>query len=255
MLLGGLCLAGCLPAIAAEGMRVFAAGSLRQPLDELLAAFEAKSGVRFGAAYRPSGKLRQAIEQGDVPEVFASAAIEHTQALFTAGRLRSSRVLTRNEMCLLAAGTVRLTQARLSDIMLDPSVKLGTSTPRADPSSDYAWQLFRNIDQARPGAYAVLDAKALKLLGAELAPAQTESPYLAIFRERKADVFVTYCTNAVATVSLMPGLNWARFPDAVNVAAVYGIGVGTLAPREADALVDFILSAEGRKIFGRYGFK
>src|SRR5690606_17454898 len=39
-----------------------------------------------------------------------------------------------------------------------------TSTPKSDPSGDYAWQAFQRAEQVKPGAYAVLDAKALKLV-------------------------------------------------------------------------------------------
>lgn len=49
--------------------------------------------------------------------------------------------------------------------MLDPSVKLATSTPKADPLGDYAWQLFEMADRVKPGATAALQAKALKLSG------------------------------------------------------------------------------------------
>lgn len=235
--------------------RVFAAGSLRQVFDELIVTYHARGGQRFGVTYGPSGKLRQQIEAGNVPSVFASAAIEHTEALFKSGRLRSNQVLTRNQLCLMAAPGIRLAPDRLVEIILDPMVKLGTSTPKADPSGDYAWELFRNIDKVRTGAYTKLDAKALQLVGAELNPAATASPYPAIFKERKADVFITYCTNAVVTATVVPGLTWERFPEPINVAAVYGIGAGANASPEADAFVAFAIGAEGRKIFERHGFK
>ena len=243
-----------MPGRAADN-RIFAAGSLRQALNDIIGAYQQGGGPRYVPTYGPSGKLRQEIEQGNVPEIFASASIEHTEALFKAGRLRSNLVLTRNQLCLMAAPGIALAPDKLADIILDPSLKLGTSTPKADPSGDYAWELFRNLDKLRPGAYAKLDAKALKLVGGEFNPAVTESAYPAIFNDKKADVFVTYCTGAVDTAALIPGLTWARFPESINVAAVYGIGVAANAPKDADAFVAFATGPEGRKIFDRYGFK
>jgi molybdenum ABC transporter molybdate-binding protein len=243
-----------MPVHAADN-RIFAAGSLRQVLNDLISAYRQGGGPRYAPTYGPSGKLRQEIERGNTPEIFASASIEHTEALFKAGLLRSNLVLTRNQLCLMAVPGIALTPDKLVDIILDPALKLGTSTPKADPSGDYAWELFRNIDKFRPGAYAKLDAKALKLVGGELNPAASESAYPAIFRDRKADVFITYCTGAVDTAAVIPGLTWARFPDPINVAAVYGIGVGVNAGKEADAFVAFATGPEGRKIFDRYGFK
>jgi molybdate transport system substrate-binding protein len=235
--------------------RIFAAGSLREVVTELTKLHRDRGGAAFIPVFGPSGKLRQEIEKGNIPEIFASAAIEHTEALFKAGKLRSNQILTRNQLCLMAAPGITLAPERLIEVILDPTLKLGTSTPKSDPAGDYTWELFGKIDKLRPSAYAKLDAKALKLLGGEFNPAATESAYPAIFKEKKADVFITYCTNAVDTAVRVPGLTWERFPDSINVAAVYGIGVSTNAAREADAFVEFALGPEGRKIFERHGFK
>jgi ABC-type molybdate transport system substrate-binding protein len=66
-------------------------------------------------------------------------------------------------LCALVAPGFAVETDTLLDRMLDPATKLGTSTPKADPSGDYAWQLFGKAERERPGAYAKLDAKALKL--------------------------------------------------------------------------------------------
>ena len=52
------------------------------------------------------------------------------------------------------------------DTILDPVIKLGTSTTKADPSGDYAWIMFERIErQGRSGAFQALGAKALQLTG------------------------------------------------------------------------------------------
>jgi ABC-type molybdate transport system substrate-binding protein len=38
----------------------------------------------------------------------------------------------------------------VADIMLDPAVRLITSTPKADPAGDYAEAIFAKIDATRP---------------------------------------------------------------------------------------------------------
>src|SRR5579862_5594459 len=95
------------PLHAADG-RIFAAGSLRQALNDIVSAYQQGGGQRYVPTYGPSGKLRQEIEQGNVPEIFASASIEHTEALLKAGKLRSNLVLTRNQLCLMAAPGIAL---------------------------------------------------------------------------------------------------------------------------------------------------
>ena len=97
--------------------------------------------------------------------MFASANMEHPQALASAGKSGPVVLFARNRLCALVRPGLDVTPATLLDRMLDRSVKLGTSTPRADPSGDYAWEVFRKADAIRPGAGAALERKALQLTG------------------------------------------------------------------------------------------
>ena len=139
--------------------------------------------------------------------------------------------------------------------MLDPGLRLGTSTPDADPAGDYTWTMFRNIDKARPGSYARLDAKAQKLTGAEVVRDEKDSPYARVFQEKRADLFITYCTGAVATAKLVPGLTWARFGSDINVVGAYAIGASGAGGKAAEEFVSLVMSPEGQAILERYGFK
>jgi molybdate transport system substrate-binding protein len=250
--------AGMIAAPSAAGAaseRLFAAGSLRDAFIVLIAAYKESSGVQLEPVFGPSGKLREQIQRGDVPAVFASAAIEHTDVLLKARILRESVVLARNRLCILAAPGLKLDANRLVDTLLDPAVRVGTSTPGADPSGDYTWEFFRNVGKARPGAFAALDAKALKLTGRDVDPQQQDSPYANVLvKDRAADVFITYCTNAAAAARREPGLTWVRIPDDLNVGAVYGIGASTTASAGGAGFVQFALSAQGRAILSGFGF-
>jgi len=239
----------------AASERLFAAGSLRDAFVQLTAAYKEKTGVQFDPLFGPSGKLREQIQRGDVPALFASASIEHTDVLARAGILRESVVLARNRLCVLAAPGVVLDGRRLLDSLLDPAVRVGTSTPGADPSGDYTWTFFRNADRAVPGAFATLDAKALKLTGRDVDPQQPDSPYATILlKDRAADVFITYCTNAAAAAGRESELTWVRIPDSLNVGAVYGIGAAMSASAGAAGFVQFALGEQGRAILADFGF-
>ena len=240
---------------SADSERLFAAGSLRDAFVLLIAAYKEKTGVRFEPLFGPSGKLREQIQRGDVPAVFASAAIEHTDALASTGILRESKVLARNQLCVLGAPGVVLNADKLLDTLLDPAIRVGTSTPGADPSGDYTWKFFRNADKVRPGAFAALDAKALQLTGRDVDPQQQDSPYASILRKGgTADVFISYCTNATAAARHDPGLTWVRIPNELNVGAVYGIGAATNASPAGAGFVQFVLGDQGRDILARLGF-
>ena len=71
-------------------------------------------------------------------------------------------LFARNRLCALAQPDVEVSPATLLEVLLDPAVRLGTSTPKADPSGDYAWQVFEKAEALRPGSFATLDAKALQ---------------------------------------------------------------------------------------------
>src|SRR5690606_25899328 len=128
---------------------------------------------------------------------------------------------------------------------------------KADPSGDYAWALFEKAEKAKPGAFKALDAKALKLTGG---PDSAKAPegrnqYGRVMSEKKADVFLTYCTNAVLAQKDAADLQIVRIPDELGVGANYGLTVLKGAPEGARKLADFILSPEGQKILRGYGFE
>src|SRR5215471_18025509 len=127
---------------AAEPVLLHAAGSLRTSLDEVAAAYEKATGVRVIAKYGASGTLRDEIASGTRAEVFASANMEHPFALAQSGKAGPIVLFARNQLCALARPNLAVEPASLLDKMLEPRIKLGTSTPKADPSGDYAWEVF-----------------------------------------------------------------------------------------------------------------
>jgi ABC-type molybdate transport system substrate-binding protein len=140
--------------------------------------------------------------------------------------------------------------------MLDPALKLGTSTPKADPSGDYAWQLFERAEKLRPGSFSVLDRKALKLTGgpASPPPPSGRSVYALLVANGDADLFVTYCTNAVAARRENASLQVVALPGALAVGADYGITEMHGARSAGRRFVRFVLSRPGQEILAQHGF-
>jgi ABC-type molybdate transport system substrate-binding protein len=237
-------------------VRVYAAGSLRAAMNEIAQAFTAAGGPAVTTTFGPSGLLRERIEKGEQADVFASADMGHPQALARAGRAATPIVFARNRLCALAAPGVDVSSANLLDRMLDPAVKLGTSTPKSDPSGDYAWQLFEKAEQQRPGAYKALDAKALKLTGGpDSPPSPTDrSVYGLLIAERKADIFLTYCTNVLQATREVPGSRSVAVPEALAVGADYGLTTTDKASPGAARFKAFVMSADGKAILARHGF-
>ena len=243
-------------ASAAGQISVYAAGSLRAPLTEAAQAYELASGVKVVLLFGASGLLKERIEKGEIADVFASANTEHPQALADSGRMATPVTFTRNQMCALAAPAIAATSETLLEHMLQGGVKLGTSTPKADPSGDYAWKIFEKAEKVSPGAYASLSAKALKLTGGPDSPPppKDRSGYGELVATGKADIFLLYCTSAVQAVREQPQLRQIALPRSLAVWADYGVAIAKNASASAQGFVDYLVSDAGQKSFARFGF-
>lgn len=232
---------------------LLAAGSLRAPMTEILAAWRAAGGAEFKAEYGPSGKLRQEVEAGRTVDVFASASTDHADALARQGLLAAPQVFAHNDLCVVGTPAVGLRADNLLEVLSRPALRLATSTPVSDPMGDYTWQFFRNADKRQAGLYALFEAKALKLSGATTPVPGATTPYIGAFEQKKADAYVMYCTNAAQTKAALPELNVLRIPDALNVRSAYAIGARKNSAAGA-ALMRFVLGAQGRTILLHHGF-
>ncbi len=240
----------------AETVSLHAAGSLKAALTDVADAFERDTGATVERSFGPSGLLRERIEGGETAEVFASANMKHPTTLAIAGKAGPVALFARNRLCALAQPDVEVTSDTLLETILDPETRLGTSTPKADPSGDYAWEMFAKAETVSAGARAALEAKALQLTGgpeSEKAP-DGRNTYGWVIESGKADVFLTYCTNAVLAQREVPPLQIVALPEALAVGADYGLTVLNSASEGAWRLAFYILSPKGQEILAGYGF-
>ena len=237
-------------------LKVYSAGSLKAAWLDLAAAYERKTGVKVEFEFGASGLLRERLAKGEPADLFTSADTGHPQALAAQGLAQPMRAFAGNRLCALAQPQVGLTQANLLERLLDPSVRMGTSTPQADPSGDYTWMMFGRAEKLRPGAFATLSGKALQLVGGpNSAPAPKDrTAYGKFMEERAADVFLTYCTNALLAQREVPGLVMVQLPRELSVEATYGMVLMRGAKPQATELRDFLLGSEGQAILEKYGF-
>lgn len=239
-------------------VRLHAAGSLRAAMTDVARAFTAAYGIRVVTVFGSSGLLRQRFENGEAGDVFASADMGNPLKLTEEGKAGPVVLFARNQLCAIARPGLALTSGSLLATMLDPEVKLGTSTPGADPSGDYAWEVFRKADAVVPGSRAKLEAKALKLTGGPKSappPADT-NPYAWHLKEGRADLFLGYCSGGAEVQAQLPGASVVALPAGLATGADYGLTI--LQPDNtgrAGLLVSFILSIDGQRILAQYGFE
>jgi molybdenum ABC transporter molybdate-binding protein len=240
----------------ATPIAVYAAGSLRGALTAIAKDFEASSGQKIALTFGASGLLRERIEKGETAEVFASADTDHPQRLAAKGGWQQPKLFVRNSLCALTSDKLEVTPANLLTTLLRPEVRLGSSTPKADPSGDYTWEMFRKADALKPGAFATLETKAQQLVGKVDSPKQPEGrlAYAWIMDEGQVDVFLTYCTNAVAAQQEVPRLKVVQLPKDLQVGAAYGFTVRADASAAAVAFGNALLAPKAQAVFGRLGF-
>ena len=128
--------------------------------------------------------------------------------------------------------------------------------PKADPSGDYAWEVFEKAEKLRPGSFAALDKKALKLTGGPTSapPPAGRNAYAALVEKGEADLFLTYCTNAVLAKAEVSTLQIVPLPAGLAVGADYGLTVLNDARPEANRLAFYMMSPAGQAIFAKHGF-
>jgi molybdate transport system substrate-binding protein len=243
--------------VSANSLKLFAAGSLKAALSDVAAAYEKIYKTKVITRFGPSGLLKKAIEEGENPDIFASANMTHPESLATKGWGSPVVLFARNKLCTIAQPDVAVTTSNLLDTMLDEKIRVGTSTPKADPSGDYAWQLFSKADKIKEGSFARLSGKALTLTGgpdSEKAP-PGHNQYGWVMAGKKADIFLTYCTNAVLAKREVPNLNIIKIPEELSVGADYGLLINKNASKESWRFGMYILSPEGQKILRDYGFE
>jgi molybdate transport system substrate-binding protein len=239
-------------------VRVLAAGSLRAAMGEIAAAFAKSENIRVETGFGPSGALRGRIEKGEATDVFASADMDNPLALWQAGKAGPVVLFARNRLCALVRPGLTVTPDTFLSTLLDPQIKLGTSTPKTDPLGDYTWAMFGKADSIRPGSRAALEAKAQKLIGG---PPITPPPpagtdvFAWHLREGHADIFIEYCSAGADFEKDLPDATVINLPPDLATGADYGLTVLPTKNPDAATFALFILSPDGQSILSQNGFE
>lgn len=239
---------------APVSVQIFSAGSLRSVVNALDSEAAGRYHIDIKATFGGSGALRQRIEQGASPDLFLSADVASPRKLTQQGRsIVPVIAFARNRLCIFSRGAAGVNVHNVIDRLLGKTVRIRTSTPIADPAGDYAWAMFDRIDALRPGAGAILKAKAqanMNLTAAPTVPGQSATA--ALFASNKIDVAVAYCSGAASLQKQVPGLTSLEVPPQLDPHPLYGIAVLSDKP-QAQRLALFLLSEQGQAIVARAG--
>jgi molybdate transport system substrate-binding protein len=226
-------------------LTVFAAASLKGPLDEAAAAFTAAGGLPVTVSYAGSPALAKQIEQGDPADVFVSADkdwIDYTEDRnLTLSETR--RDLFGNALVLIAPADAE------TDIAITPGFdlagalgerRLAVADPDAVPAGRYAKAALTAL-----GVWDKVEPKLIRAENVRLA--------LAYVAKNEAPFGIVYLTDQMAEPKVrLIGV----FPADTHPKIVYpGAIVASSAQSEAATrFLDFLSSDEGFAIFARAGF-
>ena len=245
----------CTSAQAAE-IRVMAAGSLKDAFTAIFADYARRYGGDFVPVWGPSGVLRERLRNGEAFDVFASAALPHAQALTEAGLSGPSVLFARNALCILTDANRPLDAGNLIETLLKPDIRIGTSTPVADPAGDYTWAMFHRVDALRPGGFETLSKKAQQVFGgtATAGEANGRPRPLVLLDDHQIDLLILYCSSTQQIVRESATYKSVALPPELSVGPEYGLTVSRQAQPAAADFALYLLSPEGQAGLKAFGF-
>jgi molybdate transport system substrate-binding protein len=229
------------PAAArADEVMVFAAASLTDALEEIGRTFEAKAGgTRVTFNFGASSDLARQIRAGARADVFFSADSARMDELAAAGLVRRSDradVLS-NSLAVVVPSDSTLRLAGPSDLRSVRRIAL--ADPQAVPAGIYARQY---LEQA--GLWAALADRVVPLLDVRAA--------LAAVERGEADAGIVYHTDAAGSRRAKVAF---EVPREAGPRIVYPMAVlAESAKPAARSFAAFLLCAQARAVFERYGF-
>lgn len=234
---------GCFAAQAEEPVRVFAAASLTNALNDAGALWRQQGHPKASLAYGASSALAKQIEAGAPADIFASADLTWMDYLDERGQIQTAtrRKLLGNELVLIVPKGRRFDAQLSKDFDFAAAFKgrLCTGEPGVVPVGIYAKQALESL-----GWWKALQPRIVGTDDVRTA--------LAFVERGECPVGIVYATDAAISEKVEV---LARFPQELHKPIVYPFALVRDARPEAQAMLDFLAkSPEVAAIYTRYGF-
>ena len=234
------------PAVAQDkSLTVFAAASMKNALDDIDAAYTAKTGVKIAASYGASPALAKQIEQGAPADIFASADTDWMDYAIGKKNINEpTRVnLLGNSIVLIAPK-----DSKIDNVLIGPGFdlaklvgdgKIATADVKSVPVGKYAKASLEKL-----GAWTAAEPK--------FAMTENVRAALALVARGEAVLGIVYSTDA----KVEPGVKIVgTFPADTHPPIIYPVAATTTAKAEAAEYLAFLRSSSAKAIFEKYGFK
>jgi len=234
------------PALAQDkNLLVFAAASMKNALDDIAAAYTAKTGAKIVASYGASSALAKQIEQGAPADVFASADTDWMDYAIASKIINEpTRVnLVGNSIVLIApkdSGIDKVTIGPGFDLAkLAGDGKIATADVKSVPVGKYAKASLEKL-----GAWTAAEPK--------FAMTENVRAALTLVARGEAVLGIVYATDA----KVEPGVKMVgTFPPDSHPSIIYPVAVTATAKGEATDYLAFLRTSAAKAIFEKYGFR
>jgi molybdate transport system substrate-binding protein len=241
-----LCGSAWSPALAQEKtLTVFAAASMKNALDDVDAAYTAKSGVKVAASYAASSTLAKQIEQGAPADVFVSADTDWMDYAISKKNINEpTRVnLLGNSIVLIAPKDSKIDNVTIEQgfdlAKLAGDGKIATGDVKSVPVGKYAQAALEKL-----GAWQAAAPK--------FAMAESVRAALALVARGEAVLGIVYSTDA----KVEPGVKIVgTFPADSHPPIIYPVAATSTAKPDATDYLAFLKTSAAKTIFEKYGFK
>ena len=238
------------PGPATRPLMVFAAASLTEALDAVLAAFQAQTGIETQAAYAGSSQLARQIEQGAPADLFVSADAEWMDWLAARDLIDASarRDIAGNRLVLIAP-----TSGNTTPLDLTPGPELNGRVLERLGDGRLA-TAEPEVPAGRYGREALTALDLWTTLEPRLAPAENVRAALALVARGEAPLGIVYQTDALAESRVTVV---AEFAADLHSPIVYPAAPVRQEAPQAEAcaqLLDFLGGPSGQDILHGYGF-
>jgi molybdate transport system substrate-binding protein len=234
-----------LPARAEDKtLTVFAAASMKNALDDIDAAFTAKTGVKVSASYAASSTLAKQIEQGAPADIFVSA---DTDWMDYATSKKTINEPTRVNLLGNSIVLVAPKDSKIDNVAIGPGFdlaklagdgKIATGDVKSVPVGKYAKAALEKL-----GAW--------QAAGPKFAMAESVRAALTLVARGEAALGIVYSTDA----KVEPGVKVVgTFPADSHPPIIYPVAATTTAKPEASGYLDYLRSSAAKAVLEKYGF-
>jgi molybdate transport system substrate-binding protein len=242
-----ICAAVACDALPAESqaVTVFAAGSLKDALQEAAASYKGASGAAAKFSFGLSADLARQIENKALAQIFVSATKQLVDNLARKGRIEEGSVVSPigNGLVLIAPITSQLDESgsSISDLsrLLGPNGRLATGDPAFVALGIYAMEALTKLGQWRA-------------LEGRLARAQNVQAALELVENGAAPLGIVFSTTAASSSKVKV---LAHFPRGsyTPVRYTFAIVKGENGPKVRQ-LFNYLIGPEALSIYAKYGF-